>query len=40
MVKVVTQETFNEVVKENMIEFGMASTDAIRETVTQFASQV
>ncbi|KAJ2937792.1 hypothetical protein O0L34_g18572 [Tuta absoluta] len=39
MVRVVTQETYDEVVKENMAEFDMSPEDAIKEAVAQFEAQ-
>jgi len=39
MVRVITQETFDDVVKENMEEFDMAYADAVREAKEQFESQ-
>ncbi|RHY27303.1 hypothetical protein DYB32_006873 [Aphanomyces invadans] len=35
----ITQETFNECVRENMEEFDMSEEDAIADAVTQFESQ-
>ena len=40
MAKVISQETFDAVVKENMDEFEMDVEEAISEAVTQFESQV
>jgi hypothetical protein len=40
MVRVISQETFDSVVKENMEEFEMAREEAIKEAVDQFQSQV
>ncbi|XP_075216356.1 armadillo repeat-containing protein 6 homolog isoform X1 [Lycorma delicatula] len=39
MVRVITQETFNEVIKENMEEFNMTMAEAIEEAVQQFEAQ-
>ncbi|KAI5632262.1 hypothetical protein NE865_15017 [Phthorimaea operculella] len=39
MVRVVTQETYDEVVKENMEEFDMSPEEAIKEAVAQFEAQ-
>lgn len=39
MAKVITQQTFDEVVKENMEEFGMDADEAIDDAVQQFESQ-
>lgn len=40
MVRVITQETFDSVVKENMDEFEMSREEAIKEAIEQFQSQV
>jgi hypothetical protein len=40
MVRVITQETFDDVVKENMDEFGMDREEAVKEAQEQFKSQV
>jgi hypothetical protein len=37
--KRITQETFDEVVNENMEDFDMESTEAIRDALKQFKSQ-
>ncbi|CAG5030850.1 unnamed protein product [Parnassius apollo] len=39
MVRVITQETYDEVVKENMEEFDMSPEEAIKEAVAQFEAQ-
>ena len=39
MVKVITQETFDDVVKENVEEFGMEMAEAIRDAKEQFEKQ-
>lgn len=39
MVKVITQETFDAVVRENMEEFDMTQTEALQEALAQFTSQ-
>lgn len=39
MAKVITQETFDDVVKENIIEFAMTTQDAKSETIEQFEAQ-
>ncbi|XP_049881038.1 armadillo repeat-containing protein 6 homolog [Pectinophora gossypiella] len=39
MVRVVTQETYDEIVKENMEEFDMTPEEAIREAIAQFEAQ-
>lgn len=40
MVRVISQETFDAVVKENMEEFDMNREEAVKEAVEQFQSQV
>ena len=40
MVRVITQDTFDSVVKENMEEFDMGKEEAIKEAKEQFESQV
>lgn len=40
MAKVITQETFDEVVKENIVEFSMTVDEAKIETIEQFEAQV
>ena len=40
MVRVITQETFDSVVKENMEEFEMGKEEAIKEAKEQFETQV
>lgn len=39
MVRVITQETFNDVVKENIEEFDMSPEQAVEEAVLQFEAQ-
>lgn len=39
MAKVISQETFDDVVKENIVEFSMGSAEAKDETVKQFEAQ-
>lgn len=39
MVRVITQETYDEVVKENIEEFDMSPEEAIKEAVAQFEAQ-
>lgn len=39
MAKVISQETFDDVVKENIVEFSMDIDEAKRETVQQFEAQ-
>lgn len=40
MAKVVSQETFDSVVLENVVEFDMDIEDAIKDAVKEFESQV
>lgn len=40
MAKVITQATFDDVVKENIVEFEMSAEEAVNDTVEQFQSQV
>ena len=40
MAKQITQQTFDDVVKENIQEFDMTVEDAIGDAVQQFESQV
>lgn len=40
MAKVITQATFDDVVKENMMEFEMSAEEAVNDAVEQFQSQV
>lgn len=39
MAKVISQETFDNVVQENIIEFSMTAIDAVDETINQFKAQ-
>ncbi|XP_041972053.1 armadillo repeat-containing protein 6 homolog [Aricia agestis] len=39
MVRVITQETYDEVVKENIDEFDMSPEEAIKEAIAQFEAQ-
>jgi hypothetical protein len=39
MVRVITQETFDQVVTENMEEFSMELADAVKDAKEQFDSQ-
>lgn len=39
MAKVISQETFDDVVKENIVEFSMNVDEAKQETVEQFEAQ-
>ncbi|KPI93219.1 Armadillo repeat-containing protein 6-like [Papilio xuthus] len=39
MVRVITQETYDDVVKENMDEFDMSPEEAIKEAIAQFEAQ-
>lgn len=40
MAKVVTQETFDDIIKENIIEFSMSVEEAREETIKQLEAQV
>lgn len=40
MAKVITQATFDDVVKENMVEFEMSAEEAVNDAEEQFQSQV
>lgn len=40
MAKVITQETFNEVVTENVEEFEMTEEEAVADAIKQFEAQV
>ena len=40
MAKQINQETFDDVVKENIAEFEMSVEEAIADAVSQFAAQV
>lgn len=39
MAKIITQETFDDVVKENIVEFSMGTAEAKDETIKQFEAQ-
>ena len=39
-VKVITQETFDEVVKENVDDFDLKAEEALKDAVEQFEKQV
>lgn len=39
MAKVISQETFDDVVQENIVEFSMTSDEAKKETIEQFEAQ-
>lgn len=39
MAKVITQQTFDDVVKENIVDFSMSADDARQETIEQFEAQ-
>lgn len=39
MAKVISQETFDDAVKENIIEFSMSTDEAKKETIEQFEAQ-
>lgn len=40
MAKVISQETFDDVVKENIVDFSMSPDEAKEETIKQFEAQV
>lgn len=40
MAKVVTQETYDEIIKENIVEFSMSVEEAREETIKQLEAQV
>ena len=40
MVKIISQETFDAVVKENIEEFGLDAEEATKDAVEQFKAQV
>ncbi len=40
MVRVITQETFDQVVKENREDLGMGDEEAVKDAVQQFEAQV
>lgn len=40
MVLVISQETFDDVVKENIQEFNMSPEEAVKEAIEQFRAQV
>ena len=40
MAKQISQQTFDEVVRENMMEFDMDAEEAVIDAVQQFESQV
>ena len=39
MAKVISQETYDEVIKENIVEFSMSVADAREESIKQFEAQ-
>lgn len=39
MVRVITQETYDEVVQENIKEFDMSAEEAIQDATAQFEAQ-
>lgn len=39
MAKVITQQTFDDVVKENIVDFSMSADEARQETIDQFEAQ-
>lgn len=40
MAKIITQDTYDEVIKENITEFSMSIDEARKETIQQFEAQV
>lgn len=40
MAKVITQETYDEIIKENILEFAMSVEEAREETIKQLEAQV
>lgn len=40
MAKVITQETYDEILKENIVEFSMPIEEAREETIKQLEAQV
>lgn len=40
MVRVISQETYNEVVNENIEQFAMTPKEAVEDAVKQFEAQV
>lgn len=40
MAKIISQETYDDVIKENIIEFSMTVDEARKETIEQFQAQV
>jgi hypothetical protein len=40
MAKVISQETFDSTIQENVVEFSMAIEEARNETIEQFEAQV
>lgn len=40
MVRVISQETYNETVQENIDEFSMSAEEAIDDAIKQFEAQV
>lgn len=40
MTKVISQETYDDVLKENIVEFSMSVEEAREETIQQFEAQV
>lgn len=40
MAKIISQETYDDVIKENIVEFSMSVPEAREETIKQFEAQV
>jgi len=40
MAKIISQDTFDDVVKENVVDFSMSPSEAKEETIKQFEAQV
>lgn len=40
MAKIISQETFDDVVQENVVDFSMSPSEAKEETIKQFEAQV
>ena len=40
MSRIITQQTFDDAVRENIEEFSMSTEDAVQDAIKQFESQV
>lgn len=40
MTKIITQETYDEIIKENIVEFSMSIEEAREESIKQLEAQV